>query len=233
MTTFALIHGGAHGGWCWELVAPELSDMGHTCVTPDLPIEDDDAGLEEWASAVIDSIPTQSDDDVVIVGHSMGGLVVPVVAAKRPVRRMVFLGGIVPAVGITPLEQHVRQKDMVLVRGVEDAYERGEMPAGDGLMSWEDARYYFYHDVEEETARRAWQRLRRQSLEVMRKPFPLSRWPDVPTTYIVMTDDHSVNPSWSRRYARDVLGADLIEIAGSHSPFYSRPQELAAVLAGL
>ena len=49
MTTFALVNGGAHGGWCWELVTPELTGMGHTSVAPDLPIEDDDADLEDWA----------------------------------------------------------------------------------------------------------------------------------------------------------------------------------------
>ena len=48
-----------------------------------------------------------------------------------------------------------------------------------------------------------------------------------------MTDDRAVGPQWSRRVAKDRLGADLIELAGSHSPFYSRPVELAEVLAAL
>lgn len=205
MTIFALVHGGAHGRWCWEQVVPELQRRGHLAIAPDLPIEDDDANLDDWAATVIGQVPDSADaDDIVLVGHSMAGLVLPVIAARRPLRRMVFLGAIVPAIGITPLEQHSRQPDMILIDGVADSFEHGELPAHGGDMSWERARHYFYQDVDEAVARRAWRRLRRQSLAVLQRPFPLTFWPDVPATYIVMTDDHSVNPAWSRRYAREV-----------------------------
>jgi pimeloyl-ACP methyl ester carboxylesterase len=62
---------------------------------------------------------------------------------------------------------------------------------------------------------------------------PIDVWPDVPSTYILMTDDRAVNPAWSRRVAKDRIGANLIELGGGHSPFYSRPVELAQVLADL
>jgi Alpha/beta hydrolase family len=61
---------------------------------------------------------------------------------------------------------------------------------------------------------------------------PLEAWPDVPSTYILATEDRAVGQEWSRRRAKEI-GADLIEIEGSHSPFYSRPGELADVLVGL
>lgn len=141
---------------------------------------------------------------------------------------MVFLAGIVPAGGMTLLEQQMREKDMVLIGA--DAKERS---SSDARMSWEEAHHYFYHDLDEPLARSAWQLLRRQSLTVLTKPYPLAEWPEVPTTSIVMAEDHAMNPVWSRRYATEVLGADLIELPGSHSPFYSRPGELVAVLTGL
>ena len=62
------------------------------------------------------------------------------------------------------------------------------------------------------------------------EPCPIDTWPDVPATYILMTDDRSVNPEWSRAVARGRLGADLVELPGGHSPFYGRPAELADVL---
>ena len=40
MTFFALVHGGAHGGWCWERLIPELESLGHQCSAPDLPFDD-------------------------------------------------------------------------------------------------------------------------------------------------------------------------------------------------
>lgn len=77
MTTFVLVHGGAHGSWCSELVVPELEASGHRVVTPDLPIEDDDADLNDWAASVIEEIPPDAGDDIILVGHSMAGLVYP------------------------------------------------------------------------------------------------------------------------------------------------------------
>ena len=62
---------------------------------------------------------------------------------------------------------------------------------------------------------------------------PLDRWPDIPSTYVVMTDDRSVNPAWSRRIANGRLGATLVELPGGHSPFYSCPDELVDVLLGV
>ena len=59
---------------------------------------------------------------------------------------------------------------------------------------------------------------------------PIDEWPDVPSTYILMKDDRAVGQEWSRRVVRQRIHADLIELPGSHSPFYSRPAELADVL---
>ena len=42
MAFFALMHGGAHGGWCWEEIVPRLEALGHRAVAPDLPFGDDD-----------------------------------------------------------------------------------------------------------------------------------------------------------------------------------------------
>ena len=86
MSLFALIHGGAHGGWCWELVTPELVQRGHRVVAPDLPLEDPDAGAVEWARSVITAIDgavPATDEDVVVVGHSLAGLALPVIASHR------------------------------------------------------------------------------------------------------------------------------------------------------
>ena len=55
----------------------------------------------------------------------------------------------------------------------------------------------------------------------------------MPSTYILTTEDAAVSNGWSRRVAAGRLGADLIELSGSHSPFYSRPADLADVLHGL
>jgi pimeloyl-ACP methyl ester carboxylesterase len=99
-------------------------------------------------------------------------------------------------------------------------------------MSWETVRQNFYGDCGEEVARGAFARLRSQALTVFTERCPLDEWPSVPSTYILMTGDRSVGNAWSRSAAQRI-GADLIELPGSHSPFYSRPAELAEVLVKL
>ena len=56
MATYVLIHGAGSDSWYWHLVAPELRAMGHDVVAPDLPCDDDSAGLAEYADTVVDAI---------------------------------------------------------------------------------------------------------------------------------------------------------------------------------
>ena len=94
MTTFALVHGAWHSGACWDPTAAVLRARGHDVITMDLPCSDPAAGLEEYAAVVLDALGDA--DDVVLVGHSLGGLTVPVVADRRPVRELVLLAALRP-----------------------------------------------------------------------------------------------------------------------------------------
>ena len=59
MATFILIHGAWHGSWCWERVAPLLTEQGHTVITPDLPgmgkdsTPLNDITVEHWTAFLI------------------------------------------------------------------------------------------------------------------------------------------------------------------------------------
>ena len=52
MATFALVHGGYHGPWCWERLTPFLQQAGHHVVTMDLPLEDSTATFDTYADVV-------------------------------------------------------------------------------------------------------------------------------------------------------------------------------------
>ena len=82
------------------------------------------------------------------------------------------------------------------------------------------ARKLLYADCDEHH-RAAFDRLRPQSAYPF-TAFPLAEYPSVSCTSIVCTDDQFLNPEWQRRIARDI-GADIVELPGSHSPFLSRP----------
>ena len=97
MTTFALVHGAWHGSWCWDRVVPELEARGHGVVTVDLPSQTATAGMTAYRDVVLDALDGLGED-VVLVGHSLGGITVPLVGAARPVRRVVYLTPAIPAV---------------------------------------------------------------------------------------------------------------------------------------
>src|SRR5437588_7331172 len=93
MATFALVHGAWHGGWAWDLLAPELESRGHRVLAPDLPCEDPVAGAARYAEVVSDALG--GERNAIVVGHSLGGVTIPLV----PARMLVFLAAYVPQPG--------------------------------------------------------------------------------------------------------------------------------------
>ncbi len=228
MSTFALVHGAWHGAWCWERLAPELEARGHRVIAPDLPSDDPAATFITYADVVEQALA--GEDDVVLVGHSLAGQTVPLVAARRPVSRIVYLCAVVPIPGRSFNEQAGIEPDMFL-----PGYQAGLIADDEGRSSWVDediARHTFFADCDERDAHAAFERLRPQSMSPYDVRCPLDQLPDAPRTYVVCTEDRIVNPDWSRRVARERLDAELVELPGSHSPFISRPAALAEVLCG-
>jgi pimeloyl-ACP methyl ester carboxylesterase len=228
VSTFALVHGAWHGAWCWEHLTPELEARGHRVVAPDLPCDDPTATFQTYADVVASALES-AGDDVVLVGHSLAGNTVPLVAAGRPVRRIVYVGALIPIPGRT-LNEMMASEPETLVRGHQAGLSR---PDEQGRTRWEDfagARRTFYADCDERDARAAFERLRPQSRAPYDVPCPLEALPPAPRTYVVCTEDAIVDPENARRVATGRLGAELVELPGSHSPFLSRPAALAEIL---
>jgi pimeloyl-ACP methyl ester carboxylesterase len=95
------------------------------------------------------------------------------------------------------------------------------------------ARSAFYADCDHRIVDAAIPRLRPQAWAPYRQRFPLDELPEVGSTSIICTDDQVIYPDWSKRVAPETLGADVVELPGGHSPFLSRPAELAEVLVAL
>jgi pimeloyl-ACP methyl ester carboxylesterase len=228
VSTFALVHGAWHGAWCWERLTPELVARGHRVVAPDLPSDDPAATFITYADVVIDALA--GEDDVVLVGHSLAGNTVPLVAARRPVSRIVYLCAVIPIPGRSFNEQARIERD-TFIRG----YEAGLTVDDQGRSSWVDediARHTFFADCDERDARAAFERLRPQATAPYDVPCPIDAFPTTPRTYVLCQEDRIVNPDWSRRVAKGRLDAELVELPGSHSPFLSRPAALAEILCG-
>jgi pimeloyl-ACP methyl ester carboxylesterase len=227
VTTFALVHGAWHGAWCWELLVGELERRGHGAIAVDLPCEDAAAGCPEYAAIVHEQLPA-GDPEVVLVGHSLGGLTIPLVAAERPVRALVFLCALLPVPGVG-LPAQLDDDPAIFVPGFGSSIERDAA----GNSFWPDAdaaRATLYADCPRVLAEAALSRLRHQSRRPSVDPCPLAEWPDVESISVLCRADAVISPAWSRRAARDRLGVEARELEGGHSPFLSRPAELADLL---
>jgi pimeloyl-ACP methyl ester carboxylesterase len=222
MATWVLIHGAASDSWYWHLVAPELRSRGHDVLTPDLPSDDDSAGLSEYADVVVDAIGDRRD--VVLVAQSMGGFTAPLVCERVPVDLMVLVAAMVPLPGESP-------GDWWTNTGWEQARreqaEREGLPIDNGF----DPMTMFFHDVPADVAAEAMARgEREQSGTPFEKPWPLRAWPDVPTRFLLCRDDRFFPAEFLRRVVPERLGLVPDEMDGGHLPALSRPAELAARL---
>jgi pimeloyl-ACP methyl ester carboxylesterase len=210
MSTFAFIHGAGDVGWYWHLVGAELRRGGHDTVAPDLPIEDDNAGLSRYADVVVDAIDGRRD--VVVVAQSFGGYTAPIVAGRIGARSIVLVAGMVPSPGESA-EEMFANTDWRPER-LEDS----------------SARSVFYHDVPSDLADQALTRERRQSDTPGSEAWPLPAWPEIPTRFVLCRNDRFFPARWLRPVVRDRLGIDADEIESGHCPALSRPHELAALL---
>jgi pimeloyl-ACP methyl ester carboxylesterase len=227
MSLFVLVHGAYHGGWCWSRLVPELERLGHRAVAPDLPCDDPAAGHDANVAIVVAAMDAaDAGDDVVVVGHSLGGFTAPLVARHRAVRRVVFLCT-APMIG-------GGVADELRARMVTDNYGaavRFRDEHGRALMSASDAWQGFYHDCDDAIAEWALARLRPQSARPLIEPWRLTAWPDAKRSVILARDDRAVRLDAAQEAGRLILdGGEPILIDGSHSPFLSRPAELARLL---
>jgi pimeloyl-ACP methyl ester carboxylesterase len=96
VSTIAFVHGAWHGVWCWQRLLPELTALGHQSVVMDLPVDDGNATFDDYATVVSAACPDAVN--LVLIGHSLGAMVLPLVAARRRVSLMIFLCGLIPNV---------------------------------------------------------------------------------------------------------------------------------------
>jgi pimeloyl-ACP methyl ester carboxylesterase len=204
MATCVLIHGAGSDSWYWHLVTPRLRALGHDVVAVDLPCDDDTAGLEEYATTVVDAI--REKRDVILVAQSLAGFTAPLVCEQRPVMLLLLVAAMVPQPGESP----------------------GDWWANTGHVFPEpfDPAIVFTHDLPPELAAAALEHVREQSGTPFEKPWPLEAWPDVPTRFLLCRDDRFFSAEFLRRTVRERLGFEPDEMEGGHLPALGHPAEL-------
>ncbi len=238
MANYVLIHGAWHGGWCWREVAKALRMQGHTVFTPTLTgngesrhLGSERITLETHTRDVLGLIAAEELSEVILVGHSYGGMVITSAADRCAdrIKRLVYLDAFVPTHGEN-LADCIRRN---LPAGAADIFigHFHQARDHDGLIPPIPGALFGQTPATTEWMER---QCNPQSLATFQWPVLLKGAADaLPRSYIV-ADDWQPSPfqAESRRYAESP-GWTLDRLAGGHCLMMDSPAELSAVLARL
>jgi pimeloyl-ACP methyl ester carboxylesterase len=229
MASFILVHGGMHGGWCWDKVLPLLQAAGQVAIAPDLPgvregtIPPQDVTLALTGGFIAD-LARRSGEKVVMVGHSLGGITISEAAERAPeaVLGLVYVAAILLPDGAAVIGN--------LVGGDETSNLVRASAGGAALIADPNvARDRFYNGCAEHDAQSALARLVPQPTRPMRDRLRLtsSRFGAVPRAYIECLQDNA-HPLCLQRSQQAKLPCDpVFKMATGHSPFLQAPEALA------
>ncbi|MFC9790677.1 alpha/beta hydrolase [Rhodococcus sp. NPDC127528] len=219
MATYVLLHGAGSDSAYWQFVAPRLRALGHEVLAPDLPCDDDTAGLSEYADVVVDVVGDRTG--LILVAQSMAGLLVPLVCSRISVRLAVLVAAMVPVEGESPGDWWANTGQGSARRELDEREGRDPDAEFDPVTT-------FLHDLPRDVLTAALaDGARRQSDTPFEQRLPMPAWPDVPTRFLLCLGDRFLPAAFQRRMARERLGIVPDEMDGGHLPALARPEELA------
>ena len=233
MSTYILVHGAWHGGWCWHKVVARLEAQGHRVLAPDLPghgvdrtppAETTPDGMAQSICAMLDA----AAEPVILVGHSFGGTLITQAAERRPakVRRLSYVAAFVPRNGESTGKLGAADPDTLLNGAMVVAPDRKT-----ATLKPEALKQVLFGRSPDEAVALARSLLVPEGLAGFRATVATTaeNWGRLPRRYILCTADRAVGPALQRQMAE---GSERIaELAADHSPYFSAPDELTAALA--
>jgi pimeloyl-ACP methyl ester carboxylesterase len=233
MATFVLVHGGAHGGWCWDKLVPELRKRGHAVLAPDLPGMGADRtpfeqlSLGGWGEFIANLVRT-GEEPAVLVGHSRGGPVIGEAAERAPeaVLGLIYVSAVMVPAGMTTMDAFAEQPTELM-----DAATM--TPDGLGfILDREVARRHFYHRALRADAEAALDRLCPEPMAPNQAPMTVTaeRWGSLPRAFIECSDDRALPLALQRNFQKALPCDPVVTLDSDHSPFLCMPAQLASHL---
>ncbi|RFB47971.1 alpha/beta fold hydrolase [Bacillus sp. dmp10] len=234
MSTYVLVHGAWQGEWAWELVKPQLEAFGHTVVTLDLPGSGKDmtpsqnVTLDSYVTAVSDAIK-QQNEKVILVGHSMGGIVITQTAELIPnkIDKLVYLCAFLPQNGESLGSKldgeagpqfSINENDMT-AELIPNLIEQTFLNATENAAIKESS----------------FKQMRPQPLGPFQQEIKISaeNFGTIDRIYIETTLDRAIPIDFQRRMNTETPCTKIITLEADHSPFFSKTSELVSHLHGL
>lgn len=232
MAIVVLVHGGGHGGWCWRSCANVLRARGHEVYAPTLTGFGARAHLhapdfETFVTDIANVIAFEDLDDVILVGHSMGGVIIPRVAEAIPdrMRRLIWLAAVVTDDGES-LIQAVPQSEWiaraVTIGADGTAHTDPELILDANIHDGTPEQRKFVHD-----------RHLPYPPHALVEPGRLTAFLalGIPTGYVTATADRTIEPHVCEKFAARLPGcARSFVVDAGHDCMVSRPRETADAL---
>lgn len=233
MTTFVLLHGNWHEGSAWNGVRRRLEQFGHLTHAPTLPRRGRHAvasvGYQQAGEAVAGYVVERDLRDVVLVGHSGGGVATSKAAeliADR-VQRLVYLSGWVLKDGES-IQEMVPAHYRELFSGLA-----ADSPDNTVEVPFEAWRNNFINDADTAAAESAFAQLVPEAFSYLAEPvnFPTFHTLEIPKSYILPTEDvvlpRDEEWGWHPRMTNRLGQHRFLEMPGSHEVMFTNPDGLA------
>lgn len=232
MATFLLVHGGCHGAWCWGRVIHNLQNLGHRGMALDLPGHGLDrtprqnVTFNNYIEKLCEFIEEKDLSNLVLVGHSLAGIILSEVASKFPerIQHLIYLAGFVldegeSGIEIIPANRRQEYLDMA-----------NQSPENSISMDFETVHWRFLNDLDRENALKIYARLTPQPFGVYLQASSVSLASlSQRLTYIICTNDHTMSYKLCTLLAKKLVG-DTYEIESDHDAMLSHPEELTDLL---
>lgn len=232
MAVFVLVHGGSHGGWCWEACADQLRLLGHEAMPFDLPGHGDDrtprgqVTLDRYAERINEVLSRCGSKSPVLVGHSLAGVGIARALELHPrtLERLVLVAALVLEPGERAIDRIPNDRRPLYHELAEAS------PDSSFSLTEEITRRVFFNDLSDADAARNHARLTPQPLAVYLKAptLALSSLP-CPKHYLACQKDQALGLESNLLYAKR-LGGSLSLIDAGHDVMLSEPVQLAECL---
>jgi pimeloyl-ACP methyl ester carboxylesterase len=233
--TFVLVHGAWHGAWCWAAVINQLERLGDSAYAVDLPghgmnrVDRSTVTLDSYVNSVADFIERHDLKNVVLAGHSLGGLTIPGVAAKIPARikRVVWVTAMVALDNQTIID--VEQSP--LAAAIDTMPERSvaiEMMGPDFIDG-------LANDMAPPMREYMMSALCPQPIAPLLTPVKMAPYfaTKIPSSYIVCENDQTPvqgAPNWHPHFSSRLRNPTLKFVKSGHEVMFTHPMECARAL---
>jgi Alpha/beta hydrolase family len=219
MSDFVLIHSTGEAPTCWQRLSSALELQGHRTHPVDLPVDQPQLLADDYATIVREQVGHVAEP--IVLAHSGSGLLLPAASKALKARHRVWLAAWVPSLHASAIEE---------MRANSAEKFNPDWIGKDPTKDPSVAINFLYHDCNEATIE--WALTTRRLFmpsAVYNQRIPLDD--DIPSSYIVASEDRTIRPDWQRRMARERLRVNPLEIATGHLPHVSAPEKLAQLLA--